>query len=365
MSTPLGEFDIGVIEGFFGKPWSWSAREAYAEFLAEQGYAFYILAPKDDAILRKRWRDDWSEGEWAALSMIRESYRKAGVLFGLGLSPWELYKDYDGTGKADLEAKVHRLDMLKPDILAILFDDMPGASDELASVQARITMDALNASTAPVAMACPTFYSDDPVYEDAYGAIPPSYLRDFATGLDPAVHVHWTGPITCSKDFPAEHLANVAERMGRKPFIWDNYPVNDGPIMAKKLNLRAFENRGPELKTLTTGLAANPMNEAFLSWVPLATLPKNIADHDYDRDASFREAAATFCGEEMGTALVQDLALFHDVGLDGIDESRATELSEKYKEFGNVFALEIIRWLAGDYAPSAEVLAEFEGWGSE
>ena len=183
MSTPPGEFDIGVIEGFFGKPWSWSAREAYAGFLAEQGYGFYIFAPKDDAILRKRWRDDWSEGEWTALSMIRESYREAGVLFGLGLSPWDLHKDYDGAGKADLEAKVRRLDALKPDILAILFDDMPGASDGLAKVQARIAMDALNASNAPVAMACPTFYSDDPVYEDAYGSVPPplpSRLRDGA-----------------------------------------------------------------------------------------------------------------------------------------------------------------------------------------
>ena len=152
--------------------------------------------------------------------------------------------------------------------------------------------------------------------------------------------------------------------MGRKPFIWDNYPVNDGPFMAKHLYLRAFENRGPDLKSLTTGLAANPMNQAFLSWLPLATLPKNIADQDYDRAAAFHEAACALCGEEMATALVEDLALFHDVGLDGIDERRAAELSEKYEDFGNVFALEVMRWLAGDYAPSDEVLAEFEDWGS-
>ena len=152
--------------------------------------------------------------------------------------------------------------------------------------------------------------------------------------------------------------------MGRKPFIWDNYPVNDGPHMAKHLYLRAFENRGPELKSLTTGLAANPMNEAFLSWIPLATLPKNIADNGYDRDAAFREAVVAMCGEDMAAALANDLALFHDIGLDGIDETQAAELTAKYEEFGNVFALEIMRWLAGDYAPSDEVLAEFDGWPS-
>ena len=364
MSTPLGEFDIGVIEGFFGRPWSWLAREAYAGFLAEQGYGFYIFAPKDDAILRKRWRDDWSEGEWTALSMIRESYREAGVLFGLGLSPWGLHKDYDDAGKADLEAKVRRLGLLEPDILAVLFDDMPGASDGLASVQARIAMDALDASNAPVAMACPTFYSDDPAYEKEFGSVPSHYLQDFTAGLDPSVHVHWTGPITCSKEYPADHLTDVAERMGRKPFIWDNYPVNDGPDMAKHLFLRAFENRGPALKSLTTGLAANPMNQAFLSWIPLATLPKNLADKGYDGDAAFREAATALCGEDMAAALTRDLGLFHDTGLDGINRDQAAELTEKYEGFGNVFALEIMRWLAGDYTPSDEVMAEFEDWGS-
>ena len=33
---------VGVIEGFYGEPWSWEERERYAAFLAGNGFAFYI-----------------------------------------------------------------------------------------------------------------------------------------------------------------------------------------------------------------------------------------------------------------------------------------------------------------------------------
>ena len=36
----------------------------------------------------------------------------------------------------------------------------------------------------------------------------------------------------------------IGEAMRRKPFLWDNYPVNDGPRMSQFLHLRAFTGRG-------------------------------------------------------------------------------------------------------------------------
>jgi hypothetical protein len=44
MTTPY----LGIIEGFFGPPWTWQEREAYAPYLKSHGYAFYIYAPKGD-----------------------------------------------------------------------------------------------------------------------------------------------------------------------------------------------------------------------------------------------------------------------------------------------------------------------------
>jgi hyaluronoglucosaminidase len=49
--------NAGVIEGFFGRPWDWSARHMGIDFLRDYGYQFYVYAPKADPFLRRRWRD--------------------------------------------------------------------------------------------------------------------------------------------------------------------------------------------------------------------------------------------------------------------------------------------------------------------
>ena len=48
--------ELGLIEGYYGAPWSWQARETTIAALKPHGYGFYIYAPKADAFLRKRWR---------------------------------------------------------------------------------------------------------------------------------------------------------------------------------------------------------------------------------------------------------------------------------------------------------------------
>ena len=76
-------FQIGIIEGFFGQPWSWDDRADHADFLAARGYAFYIYAPKGDPYLRKAWQTDWPETHWTALKALRKRYAQAGVAFGI------------------------------------------------------------------------------------------------------------------------------------------------------------------------------------------------------------------------------------------------------------------------------------------
>jgi hyaluronoglucosaminidase len=51
------DIKAGVIEGFFGKDWGWSARLSGIDFLSRHDYRLYVYAPKADAYLRRRWRD--------------------------------------------------------------------------------------------------------------------------------------------------------------------------------------------------------------------------------------------------------------------------------------------------------------------
>ena len=47
--------ELGIIEGFFGRPWSWTERADAVRFLRPHGYSFYLYAPKADSWLRRRW----------------------------------------------------------------------------------------------------------------------------------------------------------------------------------------------------------------------------------------------------------------------------------------------------------------------
>ena len=47
---------IGIIEGFFGAPWSWSERHAALPFMQQHGFDSYLYAPKADQYLRASWK---------------------------------------------------------------------------------------------------------------------------------------------------------------------------------------------------------------------------------------------------------------------------------------------------------------------
>ena len=68
---------LGLIEGFFGRPWDWAARAANVRFLAPHGYGFYLYAPKADPFLRRRWQEPHPDSEMAQLAAFRAVCRAA------------------------------------------------------------------------------------------------------------------------------------------------------------------------------------------------------------------------------------------------------------------------------------------------
>jgi hypothetical protein len=363
MPSQRGDFVCGVIEGFYGAPWSWEARADYATFLQRSGFDFYVYAPKADAHLRKGWREDWADAEWHALGELRARYRERGVRFGIGLTPWGTQTHYGSEVREALRRKLARIDALEPDLLAVLFDDVPGIVEDLARRQVAIAHDARDASRARSLLFCPTYYSDDPVLGSALGPMPSRYLEELGKRLDPGIEIFWTGPRICSREYTETHLSDVAARLGRKPFLWDNYPVNDGPRMCRHLHLRAVAGRPPALREWTSGLAANPMNQPQLSKIPLCTLRESLAaDSGYDPAAAFRRAARGVCGSALADALEEDLEALHDRGLGALDVAERAALRARYAGFEEPCAREVVAWLDGDFEPSEEILAAFDGW---
>jgi hypothetical protein len=48
------------------------------------------------------------------------------------------------------------------------------------------------------------------------------------------------------------------EKIGRHPFLWDNYPVNDGQRMSRHLHIRGFTGRSPEIWRHIAAHGINP-----------------------------------------------------------------------------------------------------------
>jgi len=54
------DFLAGVIEGFYGQPWSQAERFELFDWMADWGLNTYLYAPKDDLKHRAIWREAYS-----------------------------------------------------------------------------------------------------------------------------------------------------------------------------------------------------------------------------------------------------------------------------------------------------------------
>lgn len=348
--------ELGTIEGFYGRPWDWEARAAHVSALAPHGYRFYLYAPKADTFLRRRWNEPHPAEEAERLTELAAHCRAEGVRFGAGLSPYELYLDFDDAAREALAQKLAWLDEMGIDDLAILFDDMRGDLPGLAEKQIEIIECAAERTKAGRLIICPSYYTDDPILDRVFGERPEGYLEALGARLDPAIEIFWTGPKVCSKEIPAAHLAHVTETLKRRPFIWDNYPVNDGQRMSPFLHLRAFEGRPREAGEHMTAHGVNPASQPCLSRIPMLTLEANYRGGMDEADTAFLAAAEAVCGGPLARMLADDLPLLQDKGLDGMTDKETAALRNRYAAADHPCAREVVQWLDGYWRITDEIV---------
>ena len=350
------DVELGLIEGFYGKPWTWAEREETIAFLAPHGYRFYLYAPKADLFLRRRWQEPHPAAEAERLAALAAYCRAQGVRFGVGLSPYELYLGFDEAARRALAAKLAFLDELGLDDLALLFDDMRGDVPQLAERQAEIAGWVAERTGASRLFVCPSYYSDDPVLDRVFGARPAGYLERLGALLDGAIEVFWTGEEVVSRAYSGGHLQRVAEQIGRRPFLWDNYPVNDGQRMSQYLHVRGVTGRPAEIAPLLAGHGVNPALQPTLSRIPALTLVESYRQGDaYEYRAATRRAAVQVLGAELGERLHEDVLFLQDVGLDRLG-AREAELRARYAGHDHPGAREVVAWLDGAYRITDEIV---------
>ncbi|MGH7789553.1 MAG: beta-N-acetylglucosaminidase domain-containing protein [Candidatus Binatia bacterium] len=296
----------GVIEGFYGPPYTHADRLWLIERLGAWGMNRYVYAPKDDPLHRAQWRDPYPAEVLAEFRQLIEVGQRAGVEVGFALSPG-LSMEY---GSADdvraLQAKFRGFAALGARFFCLALDDVP---TELlhAADQARFG----SLAAAHVAVAHAVAEGLDPtamlwvVPTDYVGVAPTDYLEHLGAELAASIEIGWTGRTVISPTITSAEAAARAATLRRRLLIWDNVPVADGP-MRPMLHLGPFVGRDADLAQHVSGFILNPMAQPRASGVALRT----AADYLRDPAAYQPEAAWQAAVAELGRGAGAAFALF-------------------------------------------------------
>ena len=151
--------------------------------------------------------------------------------------------------------------------------------------------------------------------------------------------------------------------MRRKPVLWDNYPVNDGPRMSNFLHLRAMTGRPAAIGAHLAGHAVNPALQPVLSRIPLLSLADSYRlGEAYEYGAATARAAAAVLGDGLGAMVQGRLLVLQQTGLDRMEPDTVASLRARFSAFDHPGAREIVDFLDGGYRITREMMAE-EGTG--
>ena len=342
---------LGVLECFFGSPWSAEDRFSYADFLEKNNFSFYIYAPKADHFLRKKWSQEWPETYLDELQLMATHFQDRGVKFGIGLSPMGIQDDF--SGKKDLLIKrTKQLNGIGVDTLGIFFDDMP-CTDHLAEQQLEV-LDVVSRHGDAKLLFCPSYYSYDPILDQVFGQRPENYLEEIGRHLPAEIDIAWTGPKVISEEIGLEHLQAVTKTIQRTPLLCDNFFANDGPKNCKFLKIKALTGRSGGAPV--SAWAFNPMNQPNLSKIVLlaskAVLLENAAP-----DIALTTALEILCGRVLAEKIEHYKTGFLELGLNASLE-KLGHWQQEFSRQEDSFSREIFYWLTGKYSVGPECLTD-------
>ena len=283
----------GVVEGFYGNPWSHTDRLRQFDFYGKNKLNVYIYGPKDDPYHRNQWREAYPEEEAKRISELAKAAAQNKVDF-----VWAMHPGGDiQWNEADFNSSIQKLEWmyaLGVRAFAIFFDDIFGAEQSKGEKQAEY-MNFLNrefvqkhADVAPLIL-CPTEYNKSWAGKN--------YLPALGRTMDKDIRIMWTGATVVDMINKGD-MDWINERIQRNAYIWLNYPVNDfcidhmlmGPTYGNDL----------DIAEQLSGFVSNPMEYAEASKVSLYSIADYTWNMDaYDSKASWERALQVLMPEHV------------------------------------------------------------------
>ena len=265
--------DRGVIEGFYGNPWSHKDRLRQFDFYGQYKMNTYVFGPKDDPYHRARWREPYPADEAAKLKELVNAAHKNKVKFVWAIHPagdikWCLEDSINVAKKLEL---MYDLGIRS---FAVFFDDVWGEGargDKQAGLLNYLTDNFVrkHKDVEPLIM-CPSQYNK--------GWTSGDYLNTLGTKMYPEVRIMWTGNSVVDM-IEENDMQWINDQIKRKAYIWLNYPVND--YCQSRILMGKTYGNGLNINDMVSGFCSNPMEYAEASKVSLYS----IADYTWNMPA--------------------------------------------------------------------------------
>ncbi len=268
----------GVVEGFYGTPWSHKVRLSLIDFYGKNKMNNYVYGPKDDPYHSSPyWRQPYPADQAKNIHELVEACKRNHVNFTWAIHPGKDIR----WNKADYDSLVNKFNMmydLGVRAFAIFFDDIDGEGtnpNKQVELLNNLTDDFVK-TKGDVAnlIICPTDYSRSWAKTGPNGPLP-TYGRD----LNKSVEVYYTGDVVCS-DLTHDTMNFVDALIKRPALFWWNYPVSDycrnyilqGPVYGLDTTLTSNE---------VVGFHSNPMEHGEASKLALY----GVADYAWNISA--------------------------------------------------------------------------------
>lgn len=277
----------GIIEGFYGIPWTFEERKSMINFLSEIAMDQYIYAPKDDPYHNKKWRDPYPPVEIEKIKALADLARQKNIDFTWAIHPGQNPFDFESYDEeiGKIFAKYRQLMGVGVKSFGLCLDDI----DKNLAYEKRFDHMKLIRDLADFVEkeTGSYFYFVHPWYNDAWidekGYEYEGLLKDIKN-----VNLMWTGSQVVD---PIKYKSNedFFKRTGKKPYIWFNWPVND--YKPSEIFLEIFEFYDSRDINFD-GFYLNPMNQAEASKIAIYQVNEYLKNPEkYQPEVAFKKAA--------------------------------------------------------------------------
>lgn len=287
----------GLVEGFYGTPWSHVDRLWMLERIGEWGMNRYVYAPKEDPLHREQWRALYPAAMQRQFRELIAHGARYGIDVGFALSPGLSIAYSSPSDRAGLLDKLRGFTQLGASLVVLAVDDVPARLTHAADREAFRSLahahvdligcirDALGPAVA--VWLVPTEY---------LGVASSGYLEELGRELPEDVEIAWTGRTVLSPTIELEQARARATSLKRAPWLWDNLPVADGP-MRHMLHMAPYLGRDARLCESLSGVLLNPMQHARASAVTIHTACAYLNDpQGYDPETAWDAATMALGG---------------------------------------------------------------------